>query len=339
MAKMVPRLRWTAWMTVVAIFLSTIMGLSSAMAIDQITVAYYPGWPCSYQVGQAKGWFEKELGMKVNFRALDHPYRMATAIASGDCHLAYSLGIAPFTSGVSKGVPYMMVGIAVSYAENDNCVARNGTGIRSPRDLIGKKVGVPFESVSHYKLLATLKIFGVDPGQLKIYDMTPQDITSAMRWKELDCGCAWEPAVSEMLEDGHLIVSAEDQERWGMKVFDVVVTGKRFAKEHPELITKFLKVVDDSTRYYRENFEESYKLIAKMAGIESEKARKVLKKMKFFTKEEQLSPKWLGTKNKPGEVVDFVTSMAQFLVGEKAMDKVLDDYGSAIDPSFYEAIK
>ena len=120
------------------------LGIGSSWALDEITVGYYPGWPCSYQVGQAKGWFDKDLGLKVKFTEFDHPSQMATAIASGDCQIAYSLGAIPFTAGVSQGVPYVLVGIAVSYSQNDNCVARNGTGIRSPRDLIGKKVGVPF---------------------------------------------------------------------------------------------------------------------------------------------------------------------------------------------------
>ncbi len=333
------RLKKTIGLFVLALFLPAVFGLGSAMAMDRITVGYYPGWPCSYQVGQAKGWFDKELGMKVNFREFDHPSQMATAIASGDCQIAYSLGSIPFTSGVSQGVPYLLVGIAVSYAENDNCVARNGSGIRSPRDLIGKKVGVPFSSVSQYKLMKTLEIFGVDPSRVKIYDMAPQDITAAMMRKDLDCGCAWEPAVSAMLEDGHLIVSAEDQERWGLKVFDVVVTSRKFAKEHPELITKFLKVVDGSTLYYRNHFEESCKLISKIAGIEPQKAEKILKKMKFFTKEDQLSPKWMGTKNHPGDVVSFINGVSKFLYAQKAMDKVLEDYSTTIDQSFYEAVK
>lgn len=325
---------------VIAVTLGMVLGLSAAVgAKDSLTVGYYPGWPCTYQVGQAKGWFEKELGMKVNFRELDTPSQIATAIASGDLHIAYSLGIIPFTAGVSQGVPYKLVGVAVSYAENDNCVARNGSGVRSPRDLIGKKVGVPFSSVSHYKLLSTLRIFGVDPGDVKIYDMACQDVTAAMKRKDLDCGCCWEPALGAMLEDGRLIVSAEDQERWGMKVFDIVVAGEKFATENPELITAFLKVVDDSTRYYREHPEESYELIGKIAGITAEKTAGIMQRMKFYTADEQLSPAWLGTSAQPGEITEFVASMAAFLVNEKEMDSVLEDYTPFVDPSFYEAVK
>jgi len=312
---------------------------TTVSALDEITVGYYPGWPCSYQVGQAKGWFEKEMGIKVNFREFDHPSQMATALVSGDMQIAYSLGSIPFTSGVSQGVPYKLIGIAVSYSENDNCVARNGSGIKKIEDLRGKNVGVPFSSVSHYKLLATLERFGIKQDEMNIYDMAPQDITAAFKRRDLDCGCAWEPAVSSMLEDGHIIVSAKEQEKWGLKVFDIVVTHNDFAKKHGDIVTKFLQVVDKSTKYYRANRDESAKLIAQISGLEPAKAKDILSRMEFFTKEEQLSKKWLGTSDNKGEVVDFLSGVSKFLLKEKAMDKTLDDYGSVVDPSMYEAVK
>lgn len=312
---------------------------SPARALEQLNIAYYPGWPCSYQVGQAKGWFTQELGLQVVFKPYDHPRRMIAALKSGDCQIAYSLGITPFTAAVSQYDQLRILGVAVSYSGIDTCVVRDGTGIQSPRDLMGKRVGVPFESVSHYKLLATLKIFGVDPKTVNIYDMPPQDITSAMRWKELDCGCAWEPAVSEMLEIGHLIVSAEDQTRWGMKVFDVIASARVFMEEHPQLLTRFLQVVDQSTRYYRDNFEESARLIADVAGTPLRQTRNTLEKMQFFTKQEQLSAEWLGVDNQPGEILETINSMARFLLEQKAIDRIQSDYRQFIDPDFYQAAK
>ena len=124
-----------------------------------------------------------------------------------------------------------------------------------------------------------------------------------------------------------------------MKVFDIVVAQKKFAQEHPDIVTKFLKVVDDSTRYYRKNLEESHKLIGGIAGISPEKTADIMGKMQFFTKDEQVSSKWMGTKEKPGELVDFIKSIAEFSVEEKAMDKALEDYSSTVDPSYYQAVK
>lgn len=314
---------------------------SSFAKKDKLTVAYYPGWPCSYQVGEAKGWFEEELGMEVDFRDFDTADQIAMAVVSGDIDIAYSLGIIPFISGLSMGTDMKLIGIAVSYAANDNCVAKDGSGIVSPRDLKGKKVGVPFSSVSHYKLLKTLEIFGRSKEEVDLYDMAPQDITAAFMRGDLDCGCAWEPAVSNMLKsDGHLIVSAEDQERWGIKVFDIICSNKDFVKQYPELITKFLEVTDRSTRYLKEHPDEGAALIAKVAGIEVEQCKAILQNMKYLEREEQVSQSWLGTENNPGLLIDFAAGMSEFLKQQGEIDKSLspDTITQYVDPSFYEAV-
>ena len=315
---------------------------SSFAKKDKLMVAYYPGWPCSYQVGEAKGWFEQELGMKVDFRDFDSPDQIAMAVVSGDIDIAYSLGIIPFISGLTQGTDMKLIGIAVSYAANDNCVAKDGSGIISPRDLKGKKIGVPFSSVSHYKLLKTLEIFGRSKSDVDLYDMSPQDATAAFMRGDLDCGCGWEPAVSNMLKaDGHLIVSAEDQERWGIKIFDIICANKDFAKKHPELITKFLEVTDKSTRFLLNNPDKGAELIAKVAGIEVEQCKSILENMIYLQKKDQISQNWLGTTDNPGQLIDFAVGMSDFLKQQGEINKKLDkkEILKYVDQSFYEAVK
>ena len=330
------------FLVLLSVSLLIVCGPGSSFAKkDKLTVAYYPGWPCSYQVGEAKGWFEQELGMEVDFRDFDTADQIAMAVVSGDIDIAYSLGVIPFISGLSQGTNMKLIGIAVSYAANDNCVARDGSGIVSPRDLKGKKVGVPFSSVSHYKLLKTLEIFGRSKEDVDLYDMSPQDTTAAFMRGDLDCGCAWEPAVSNMLKaDGHLIVSAEDQERWGIKVFDIICANNDFAQEYPELITKFLEVTDKSTMFLKDNPDEGAALIAKVAGIEEEQCKSILKNMEYLTKKEQISSKWLGTSDHPGQLIDFAAGMSEFLKEQGEIDKSLgkDEIAQYVDQSFYEAV-
>ena len=224
---------------------------SNKEKIEDITVAYFPGWPCTFEIGWAKGWFENEMGVKVKFREFDTGAKMAAVMASGDVQIAYSLGLIPFSSAVTQGVPIKVVGIADSYSEVENIVIREGTGIESPRDLIGKKVGVPYGTTSHYKLMGILERFDIKQTQLKLIDMAPQDIVAAFKRKDIHAGIAWEPFYSEMLKDGHLIVSADEIEQWGYSTFDVVAVTDQLAETNPRLIKNFLKVVDDSTLYFR----------------------------------------------------------------------------------------
>jgi len=307
--------------------------------IEDITVAYFPGWPCTFEIGWAKGWFEKEMGVKVKFREFDTGAQMTAVMASGDVKIAYSLGLIPFSSAVTQGVPIKVVGIADSYSEVENIVIREGTGITSPSDLIGKIVGVPYGTTSHYKIMGILEQFGIKQTQLKLIDMAPQDIVAAFKRKDIHAGIAWEPFYSEMLKDGHLIVSADEIEQWGYSTFDVVAVTDQFAGTNPQLIIKFLEVVDDSTLYLKKQPDDSYRLIGQKAGLKPEKARAILNGMKFYTIDEQLQPTWMGTTGEQGEIVQKIKKVADFLVKQKSIDKALDNYAHVVDSSFLEAIK
>jgi len=328
--------------SVLLVFLAAIGFLHCTVDTErtkEITVAYFPGWPSTFEIGWAKGWFEKEMNVEINFREFDTGAQMTAVMASGDIQIAYSLGMIPFSSAVTQGVPLRLVGIAESYSEAENIVVRDGTGIISPIDLIGKKVGVPFGTSSHYKLMGILEKFGIKETQVKLIDMAPPDIVAAFKRRDIHAGIGWEPFVSEMLKEGHLVVSAKDIDRWGYGTFDVVVVTDRFAEKNPQLITTFLKVVDDSTMYLQTHPDESYILIGQKAGLTPEKTKDILSGMVFFTVNEQLSSAWMGTTHRKGEILKKMKRVADFLVKQKSIDRALHNYDPYVDPSFLEAIK
>lgn len=327
------------WSVLTALCVVVMLSPRGAFAENTITVGYYPGWPTTQLIGQAKGWFSKEMGVKVEFRQFQSSSDMAVALASGSAQIVYSLGIIPLVQGVSTNVPYRMVGVAVSYEAADNCVARDGTGIKTPRDLVGRKVGVPFSSVSQYKLLKLLNIFGVNPKKVDLYDMTPPAIVAAFKRKDIDAGCAWEPSLSEMLDsNGHLLVTADTESLWGLKVFDTIDTSAKFAKQHPGLVRKFLTVVDKCTRFYKQHHDEAVKVIGKEAGLSPEKTANIMSKMHFPMRDDQISSEWMGTKNKPGAVPPFMKQVAEFLHKNGKLRHVLNSYRSYVHPEFYEKV-
>ncbi len=271
----------------VALLLS---GLGPVQAITKkVTAAYYPDWPGTFEYGWAKGWFDRKLGVQVPFREFGNGPDTTTAMASGDVSTAYAPGTTPFTIAVAQGLPIKLVGISGNYSESENLVSRNGTHIISPRDLIGKKIGVSFGSTSHYRLLGMLRTFGVSENDVQIIDLRNPNVLSAFICKDIDAGCGWEPIVSQMIEHGgHILVSSQDQIRWGYSTYGLVVVNSAFAKENPQLLVKFLQVVNDSTKAFKANPEKTYKLIAEKAGLTAEKTKQIMSTMGFYTKEEQL---------------------------------------------------
>ena len=329
-------------MTVLAV-IGLLFGLTAGTAMaktDKITVAYFPGWPGTFQYGWAKGWFDKEMGVKVEFREFGSGAEMTTAMASGDVSIAYALGTTPFSIAVSQGLPIKIVAVSENYSESENLVVRGDTGIIAPRGLIGKKVGVPFGTTAHYRLMGILETFGIQENQLKIIDLANPDVMPAFIRKDIDAGCAWEPVVSQMIENGgRILVSSADQIRWGYSTYGIVAVPSRFAKEDGDLIVKFLQVMNNATKVYQETPEQTYAPIGKMAGITPEKTKNIMSAMGFYNRDEQLSPDWLGTSGKPGRMAQNLKKIADFLVKQKAMDEAMEDYTATIDVSFLEKVK
>lgn len=337
------KIRGRKWILACLLAASVCMlfGAGSALAKpNKITVAYFPGWPGTFEYGWAQGWFAERLGVEVEFREFGSGAEMTTAMASNDVSIAYALGTTPFTIAVTQGLPIKMVAVSENYSESENLVARDGTGIVSPRDLIGKKVGVPFGTTAHYRLMGILQTFGIAEKDLTIIDLSNPDIMPAFIRKDIDAGCAWEPVVSQMIEQGgHILVSSADQIRWGYSTYGIVAVNDSFAKDNADLVVKFLQAMNDSTKAYRAKPEATYKAIGKMAGLTPEKTKDIMQSMGFYTKDEQLSAAWMGTKEKPGHIIPNLKKIADFLVQQKALDKALDDYSAFVDASFMEKVQ
>ena len=105
------------------------LAAGAAAAQDKVTVAYFLEWPTANQVAQVDKTYDKELGVEVEWRAFGNGNEMNQAMVSGDVDIAYSHGFVPFVVGVTNGAPLKLVGIAVTYSENDLCIVRDDAGI------------------------------------------------------------------------------------------------------------------------------------------------------------------------------------------------------------------
>jgi len=311
----------------------------AALAQDkpsEVTVAYFLEWPTPNLKAQVEGTFDKEMGVKVNWRAFDTGAAMTQALASGDVQFAYSQGIVPFTVAVSSGVPLKAVAIATSYSEDDNCVVRREAGVtkENASDLIGKKIAVPLGTVPHYRLLKQLDNLGVDTSKLTLVDMAPADGAAAIARGDVDMACGWSGPLKRMKEHGEVLLTSPELEEMGLKVFDVVSTPEDFAKANPELVVKFLQVIEDANRQARQNPEAFVAPLAKASGMSEEDVRDSLTRFQFPLKEEQLSEAWLGK-----TVPEYMKQIADFYVAQKNLDKALDDYTGTIDTSYLQQVK
>lgn len=313
---------------------SLLLGTSAAHALEEITVAYFLEWPLPFQAAKLDGTFEKELGVKVNWRSFDTGVAMSAAAAAGDVHFLVSQGVPPFVTATSAGQNLKAVDIAVSYSENDNCVVRADLEITKDnvQDLKGKKVGVPLGTAAHYGFLKQIEHFGISTTDLQIVDLAPPDGAAAIAQGNIDVFCGWGGSLARAKEYGNVLLTGAEKEAVGIRIFDVISTPGSFADENPDLVTKFLKVVNDQNAAYAAGPDAFIPVLAKDSGLDEATTKDQLAGFTLPTVEEKLSDAWLA-----GGLQAYLKSVADFFVASGNIPSALDSYDGVVDASFLEA--
>ncbi|MCK5896813.1 MAG: ABC transporter substrate-binding protein [Cocleimonas sp.] len=318
--------------------LLTVVVSGSVMAKDELNIAYFLEWPSANQVAQVEKIYDEKMGMKVNWRSFDDGNAMTAAMVSGDIDIAYSQGFIPFVIGVTKGIDLKLIGVAMTYADNDNCVVHKDAKITkdNAKDLEGKKVATLTSGVSYYKMLKTLEYLKVDTKKVKVLSMSNADAAAALARGDVDMACGFGGALNRMKEYGKVLMTGAEQEAIGLKVFDIIATTGKFAKDHPKLVTQFMQITEDANLAYNKDPAKYYKTLAKASGMKEEGAIKTLNKFTFLDKSAQLSKDWMQ-----GGVQSFTKEVADFFVKQKELPKALtqEAYDKAIDASFLEKVK
>ena len=305
-------------------------GSQAAYALEEITVAYFLEWPMPFEYAKVMGTYEEEMGVKINWRSFDTGTAMSAAMASGDVHISVSQGIPPFVVAASAGQDIQVVDVAVSYAENDNCVVRTDLEIdkTNAAELAGKKVAVPIGTAAHYGFLKQMEHFGVDISTMEIVDMAPPDGAAAFAQGSLDMACGWGGALRRMVESGNVLLTGAEKEELGILVFDATTTPASFAAENPDLLAKFLKVTADANAMWNEGSKQAEMLpvIAQDAGMDETATAETMATFVFPSVEEQLSEKWLG-----GGAQEFMKGVADVFVTAGSIPAALDSYENAVN--------
>jgi taurine transport system substrate-binding protein len=284
------------------------------------------------KVAQADGAYEKATHAKVDWRKFDNGADVITAIASGDVQIGY-LGSSPLTAAATRKLPIETFLIATQIGASEALVVRNGSGINSPQDLIGKKVAVPFVSTGHYSLLAALKHWNIDPSKVQILNLAPPAIAAAWKRGDIDATYVWDPALGVAKETGKVLITSGDLAKLGAPTFDAWIVRKDFAAKHPEIVSAFAKVTLDAYADYRKdptawlaNSGNVDKLV-KLSGAKPADIPVLLQGNAYPLAADQVVA--LGS-----PTIDAVIKTAAFLKEQGKVDAVLADYSPYVSAKF-----
>jgi NitT/TauT family transport system substrate-binding protein len=168
----------------------------AAEAAQPIKIGYsdWPGW-VAWQVAIEKGWF-KEAGVDVKFEWFDYGSSM-TAFSAGKIDaVTVTNGDALVTA--AGGAKNVMI-IVTDYS-NGNDMIVGKPGIKSIKDLKGKKVGLELGLVEHLLLLNGMEKAGLKETDVSIVNTPTNETPQALASGSLAAIGAWQPNSGEAMK-------------------------------------------------------------------------------------------------------------------------------------------
>lgn len=167
-----------------------------AQAKGPLKIAYsdWPGW-VAWEIGIQKGFF-KEAGVDVQFQWFEYAPSMDAFVAGKVDAVAMSNGDT-LVNG-AKGKKGTMILINDYSNGNDMIIAR--PGIKSIKDLKGKKVALEVGLLEHLMLNHALKQNGMKPEDVTLINTPTHQTAQTLASGDVDAIAAWQPNSGQALK-------------------------------------------------------------------------------------------------------------------------------------------
>jgi len=301
-------------------------GLSEAAAPLKIGYSDWPGW-VAWQVAIEKGWF-KEAGVDVKFDWFDYSASMDAFAAGKIDAVTVTNGDALVTgAGGAKNVM-----IIVTDYSNGNDMIVGKPGIKSLKDLKGKKVGLEVGLVEHLLLLNGLEKAGLKEADLTIVNTKTNETAQALASGDLAAIGAWQPNSGEAMmrvPGAKPIYTSADEP--GL-IYDVLTVSPSSLSSRKADWQKVVKVWDKVVTYINDpkTQPDAVKIMSARVGLKPDAYLPLLKGTKLLSLEDgkKIMVKADGFKSLYGSSKIADDFNVKYGVYKKPMD-----LGKAIDPS------
>lgn len=307
---------------------SLMLAMSSTWAGTPLKIGYsdWPGW-VAWQVAIEKGWL-KEAGVDAQFEWFDY-------VASMDAFAAGKIDGVTVTNGdalvmASGGAKNVMILLTDYSNGNDMIVAK--PGIKSLKDLKGKKVGLETGFVEHLLLLNGLEKSGMKETDVTLVNTKTNETPQALASGDLSAIGAWQPNSGEAMKrvpgSKPIYTSANEP---GL-IYDVVTVSPASLASRKADWEKVVKVWGKVVSYINDpkTQPDAVKIMAARVGLKPEAYLPLLKGTKLLSLEEgkKVFVKADGFKSLYGS-----SKIADSFNVKYGVYKQAQDLDKAIDPS------
>lgn len=280
------------------------------------------------------GEIEKATGYKIHWRMFGGGGDVIKAMASGAVQIGEA-GSSPIVAAASQGQDLKLFWILDDIADAEALIVRDGSGIGSVKDLLGKKVATPFVSTAHYQLMAALKLDGVDARGVQVINLRPPEIAAAWERGDIDAAFIWDPVLGRIKGNGRVIESSRSIGAKGYPTFDGLVVNARWASQNEDFMVQLVKILARADENYRTHKSRwtadsaEARAVAKWSKADAKQVAPSMALYAFPTLEQQAGPRWLG-----GGAAKAMADTAAFLKEQGWIQAVKPSYAGFVTDAY-----
>jgi len=210
-------------------------------------------------IAQKQGFFSDE-GLDVTVKEYSSGKKATQALFAGEVAIS-TVADMPLVFESFKREDFCIIATFTYSFHMVKIIARKDSGIKKGVDLKGKKVGANRGTSSHFFLVVFLIHNRLSIPEVEMINIKTVDLPAALKNNEVDAISVWQPYTQTAMQLlGNNAVELPSSENY-RTTFSFAVM-KVLAKEHPEILQKFLRAIDKATAFIRKDREKAQEIIA-----------------------------------------------------------------------------
>ncbi|MFF2479982.1 aliphatic sulfonate ABC transporter substrate-binding protein [Paenibacillus sp. NPDC058071] len=264
-------------------------------------------------LAQKKGWIEEEFAKhnaKVEWVEIQGGPAQFEALLTNRLDLAIT-GNTGVITGQIADIPFKEIAIGSTGQKNVGILLPKGSAVKNVADLKGKKIAVAKATAAYDILFRLLDQAGLKGSDVQIIQLNADEAKAAFLGGSIDAWGIGEPYLSTaVVDDGAIVLADGATINYTSPAFQIART--KFTEEHPELVTAYLKVMENTIRWQNENLDEAVNVYAEGTKLNPDVVKSVIHNVSFA--------------NVPvsDAFVKAQGELSEFLFKEKAVDKTVD---------------
>lgn len=146
---------------------------------------------------------------------------------------------------------------------------RKDMGLQTPKDLIGKRIGITKNSAGEFFIGSFLTFNNLQFSDVTLVDLTPPEMISQLTEGTIDAVVVFEPNIFKLKKQFGENLSAWDVQG-DQNISALVYTKDAYLNEHPALVERYIQSLVDAEEYYHNNIQETKDIVAQKLKYETD---------------------------------------------------------------------